>query len=143
MKITLSITLLIVLFSCNPFEENRVLNYETELSDLVVELEGYNAGTYDLDEIDEFNIDKVRSLDIDLIIKNDKGSNPFYSGFVEENDSLIILVKKSSNIFENEKRIIYDYATNPRNFGSEELIGASYSITQLNERIYFSELGFD
>ncbi|WP_282124778.1 hypothetical protein [Algibacter mikhailovii] len=106
-------------------------------------IDEYENGTYDRDEIDEFIIGDVRDLDIDLIIKNSGKKNPSYSGFVEENDSLIIFVNRSGSIIETEKRIIYDLNKKPRNFGNDNIIGASYKIVQLDERWYYSEIGFD
>ena len=141
-KLILSI-LTIIFISCNPFNEKRVLDYKTELTDLVSKIDEYDNGTYDRDDIDEFIIGDIRNLDIDLIVKNSGKKNPSYSGFVEENDSLIIFVNRSGSIFETEKRIIYDFNKKPRNFGNDNIIGASYKIEQLDARWYYSELGFD
>ena len=143
MKNLILVILAIVLISCNPFDEKRVLDYKTELTELTSKIDKYDNGTYDRDEIDEFIIDDVRDLDIDLIVKNSGMKNPSYSGFVEENDSLIIFVNRSGSIIETEKRIIYDFNKKPRNFGNDNIIGASYKIVQLDERWYYSELGFD
>lgn len=126
-----------------PFNENRVLAYKSDFNDLVSKIESYDNGSYDRDEIDEFIIGDVRDLDIDLIVKNSENKNPRYSGFIEENDSLIIFVNRSGSIIKTEKRIIYDFKKNPRNFGSASIIGASYRIVQLDERWYYSEIGFD
>ncbi|WP_204524841.1 hypothetical protein, partial [Confluentibacter citreus] len=143
MKNLILVILAIVLISCNPFDEKRVLDYKTELTELTSKIDKYDNGTYDRDEIDEFIIGDVRDLDIDLIVKNSGMKNPSYSGFVEENDSLIIFVNRSGSIIETEKRIIYDFNKKPRNFGNDNIIGASYKIVQLDERWYYSELGFD
>jgi hypothetical protein len=137
------VILAITLTSCNPFDEKRVLDCKTELNDLISKIDNYDNGTYDRDEIDEFIIGNVRDLDIDLILKNSGKKNPNYSGFVEENDSLIIFIKKAENVTGEEKRIIYDFNKKPRNFGNDEIIGASYRIVQLDERLYYSEIGFD
>lgn len=133
----------ILLISCNPFHENRVLEYENELMDLTSKLEKYENGTYSRDEIDEFIIENVRDLDIDFIVKNSGKKNPNYSGFIEESDSLIIFIKKSDSMLDNEKRIIYDFNVIPRNFGNDTITGANYRIIQLNNRWYYSEEGFD
>ena len=143
MKKLILIILAIVFISCNPFDENRVLDYKTELTELTSKIDKYENGTYDRDEIDEFIIGDVRGLDIDLIVKNSGKKNSSYSGFVEENDSLIIFVKRSGSIIKNEKRIIFDFNKIPRNFGNDKIIGASYRIVQLNERWYYSKIGFD
>jgi len=143
MKKLILVILAITLTSCNPFDEKRVLDYKTELNDLTSKIDKYDNGTYDRDEIDEFIIGNVRDLDIDLIVKNSGKKNPNYSGFVEENDSLIIFIKRAENIIGEEKRIIYDFNKKPRNFGNDEIIGASYRIVQLDERLYYSEIGFD
>jgi hypothetical protein len=143
MKKLILVILAIVFISCNPFDEKRVLDYKTELTDLTLKIAEYDNGTYDRDEIDEFIIGAVRDLDIDLIVKNWGKKNPSYSGFVEENDSLIIFVNRSGSIIETEKRIIYDLNKKPRNFGNGKIIGASYKIVQLDERWYYSEVGFD
>ena len=134
---------LLFLISCNSYEEHRIVNRLDKYSKLITKLEKYGEGSYDRDDIDEFEIDDVRNLDIDYVIKNIENKNQTYSGFIEENDSLIILIDKSFWIAGKEKRLIYDYTKKPRNFGSENIIGASYKITQLNERFYFSEIGFD
>lgn len=143
MKKTVLIILSVILISCNPFNENRVLEYKGELNDLVSNIEKYDNGTYDRDDIDEFIIGDIRDLDIDFFVKNSGKKNMSYSGFVEENDSLIIFVNRSGSIFHTEKRIIYDFNKKSRNFGNETIIGASYRIVQLNERWYYSEIGFD
>ncbi|WP_299261841.1 hypothetical protein [uncultured Aquimarina sp.] len=143
MKKLILVILVIAFTSCNPFDEKRVLDYKTELTDLTSKIDEYDNGTYDRDEIDEFIIGDVRDLDIDLIVKNSGKKNPSYSGLVEENDSLIIFVNRSGSIIETEKRIIYDFNKKPRNFGNDNIIGASYKIVQLDERWYYSELGFD
>lgn len=133
----------IVLISCKPFGENSVLEYKEELNDVVIKLEKYENDTYDRDEIDESIISNIGDLDIDLVVKNSGEKNPNYSGFIEENDSLIIFIKRSNSILENEKRIIYDFNEIPRNFGNDTIFGASYRIFQLEERWYYSEEGFD
>ncbi|MFD1293832.1 hypothetical protein ACFQ5N_08300 [Lutibacter holmesii] len=119
------------------------MDYKTELTDLISKIDKYDNGTFDRDEMDEFIIGDIRDLNIDLIVKNSGMKNPRYSGFVEENDSLIIFVNRSGSIIKTEKRIIYDFNKNPRNYGNDEIIGASYRIVQLNERWYYSEIGFD
>lgn len=143
MKNRIIFILAFVCVSCNPFSEKRVLDYKSELTDLASKIMQLDNGSYGRDEIDEFLIEDVRDLGIDLIIKNSDKKNPSYSGFVEENDSLIIFIKRSGSIFNEEKRIIYDFSKKSRNFGSEKIVGASYKIFQLNERWYFSEIGFD
>lgn len=132
-----------MLISCNPFNENKALEYESELDDLVKKLEKYENGIYDRDELDEFIIADIRDLDVDYVVINKGNKNPDYSGFIEENDSLIILIKKSNDMFEKENRLIYDFYKKPRNFGSNNIELASYRLVQLNERWYFSEVGFD
>ncbi len=134
--------LLILLNSCTPFGKTDVMNYKDELSYLVSKLEEYPQGIYDRDDIDELIIADVRSLNIDLIVKNIKKGNGPYFGF-EENDSLIIFINKSENIFGSEKRIIYDFSKEPRNFGDANNSAAAYRITQVDERWYYSEQGFD
>ena len=143
MKKLILIILGIASTSCNPFDEKRVLDYKAELTDLTSKIEDYDNGIFDRDSMDEFIIEEIRDSDVDLIIKNVGQKNSSYSGFVEENDSLIIFVNRSGSIFKTEKRIIYDFNKNPRNFGNDTIIGASYRIIQLDERWYYSEIGFD
>ncbi len=143
MKKLILVILAIVFISCNPFDEKRVLDYKAELTDLTSKIDDYDNGTFDRDSMDEFIIEEIRDLSIDLIIKNIGQKNPSYSGFVEENDSLIIFVNRSGSIFKTEKQIIYDFNKSPRNFGNDTIIGASYKIVQLDDRWYYSELGFD
>ena len=143
MKRTTIILLSILLVSCSPFDENKVLKYKAELNNLVSKFEKYDDGSFDRDEIDEFTIEDVRKLDIDAVVKNFGQKNSSYSGFIEENDSLIIFINRSGSILDVERRIIYDFNENPRNFGNEKILGASYEIVQLDERWYYSEIGFD
>lgn len=143
MKRTTIILLSMLLVSCNPFDENKVLKYKADLNNLVLKFEKYDDGSYDRDEIDEFTIEDVRKLDIDAVVKNYGKKNSSYSGFIEENDSLIIFINRSGSIFDVERRIIYDFNENPRNFGNKKITGASYEIVQLDERWYYSEIGFD
>mgnify|MGYP000241049527 CR=1 FL=1 len=143
MKKTFLALLAIILTSCHPFGEQKVLSYKTELENLALQFQKYDNGTFDRDEIDEFLIGEIRDLNIDLVVKNGDKKNPSYSGFDEENDSLVIFIKKSNSLFDTEKRILFDYHKKPQNYGNNEISGASYSIVQLNERFYFSEEGFD
>jgi NhaP-type Na+/H+ and K+/H+ antiporter len=119
------------------------MKYKKDLTPLVSKLKDYNKGTYDKDDLDEFIMSDLERLNIDVVVKNDSEKNPNYSGFIEENDSLIIFIKRSTNMFSLEKRIIYDYNKKPRNFGNKNIINASYKIKQLDERLYYSEEGFD
>ena len=140
------ILVLLIIFlniSCDRLDENTIIEKREPLNELVTKLKEYRTGTYDRDDIDEFLIDDVRELNIDLVIKNGSDINFEYSGFVEENDSLIILVNKAGSILKEEKRIIYDYKTKPRNFGNDTITGASYIIKQFDDRWYYSEIGFD
>jgi hypothetical protein len=143
MKETAIIMLTVILVSCNPFDENRVLDYKDDLIELVTQIEHYDNGSYGRDETDEFVIGDIRRLDIDIIVKNIGKVNPRFSGFVEESDSLIIFINKSNNILDFERRIIFDFNKNPRNFGNDSISGAAYRIVQLDERWYYSEIGFD
>tara|TARA_R110002110_G_scaffold89504_1_gene233091 strand:- start:125 stop:556 length:432 start_codon:yes stop_codon:yes gene_type:complete len=143
MKETAIIMLSVILISCHPFDENRVLDYKDDLVELVTKIEHYDNGSYGRDETDEFVIGDIRKLNIDLIVKNTGKVNPIFSGFVEESDSLIIFINRSNNILDVERRIIYDFNKNPRNFGNDSIIGASYKIVQLDERWYYSEIGLD
>ena len=70
MRKTIIIIISIFLLSCNPFDENRVLEHKNELQDLVKNLEKYENGTYDSHAIDEFIKTNIRDLDIDLLVKN-------------------------------------------------------------------------
>lgn len=142
-KITFLLFVVLSFFSCNPFSKERVLNYEQELIHLSSKIERYPSGSYDRDEMDEFIIDDIRDFGIDYIVKNVTSKNLKYDGFIESNDSLIIYVKKAGSMFRSEKRIIYDFKNKPRNFGNLEVVGASYSLTQLSDRWYYVEVGFD
>ena len=143
MKKILPSIIFLTFISCNPFNENKVLKYKDNLMFLVSKFNRYDTGTYDKDEFDEFIINDIESLNIDIVVKNGSKINLDYSGFIEENDSLIIFIKKADNTFDLEKRIIYDYKKQPRNFGNKNIINASYKIIQLDERLYYSETGFD
>ena len=135
-----SIIVILVLIGCNPFSKDGVLDYELELNRIVNIVGEHHTDVlwFDSDDIPE-----MIKLDIDVIIKNLDRKNTKYLGFTEGNDSLLIFVKNSSSLFKSEKRIIYDFAKTPRNFGSEIISNASYEINQLNERWYFSIKGFD
>jgi hypothetical protein len=85
----------------------------------------------------------MRNLNIDYVIKNADKENFRYSGFIEQSDSLFILIKKSYFFSSLEKRIIYDFAVTPRDFGSEKIESASYEVKQINERWYFTTVGFN
>lgn len=143
MKKVYCIVISLLIFSCSPFDKDRVLNHEEDLNSLAIEIIQYGKGTYDRDEVDEFLIDEVRKLDIDLIVLNTSERNPSFSGFIEETDSLVMFINRAGHIFNSEKRIIFDFKSIPRNFGDEKIIGASYEVFQLNNRWYYSEIGFD
>ncbi|MBJ6368853.1 hypothetical protein [Snuella sedimenti] len=143
MKRTSIIVLSLIFVSCNPFGEHKVLKYKDDLTYLISKFKEYEEGTYGRDEIDEFIIADIRKMGIDFVVINDINKNPSYSGFVEENDSLIIFIDKADNILDLERRIIYDLKKYPRNFGSDNIIHASYKIVRIDERWYYSEIGFD
>ncbi len=128
--------------SCNPFHQDRVLDYESDLKEISEIMNDYSNVTLDSDADEKFGAD-MRRLNIDLIVKSLDEPNNEYSGFTEGNDSLLIFIKKSHSILEPEKRIIYDFASSPRNFGNETITGAAYERKQLNDRWYFSTVGFD
>ncbi|WP_340155931.1 hypothetical protein [uncultured Winogradskyella sp.] len=109
----------------------------------IVELESYDIYRLDSDDIDSYITEDLSGLSIDYIVKNVNENNPDFSGFIEENDSLVIFINKSNKIGNLERRIIYDYSKNPRNFKNETIVGASYEVKQLDERWYYSEIGFD
>ncbi len=130
------------MISCNPFHGNRVLKNESELIEIFHFMEEYNSVTLEV-ESDDRLADRMRKLDIDYVIKNSDKKNIRYTGFIEESDSLMIFIKRSSSIITPEKRIIYDFARIPRKFGNDTINGASYKRTQLNDRWYFTTVGFD
>jgi hypothetical protein len=105
-------------------------------------MEEYNSVTLEV-ESDDRLADRMRKLDVDYVIKNSDKKNIRYTGFIEESDSLMIFIKRSSSIITPEKRIIYDFARIPRKFGNDTINGASYKRTQLNDRWYFTTVGFD
>lgn len=127
---------------CNPFHADRVLKNESELIEICQFMEEYDNVTLEIESDDRLT-DKMRKLDIDYVVKNNNKKNFTYSGFVEESDSLMIFIKRSSSILSSEKRIIYDFARIPRKFGNETIEGASYKRTQLNDRWYYTTEGFD
>ncbi|XOV94215.1 MAG: hypothetical protein ACFHWX_05820 [Bacteroidota bacterium] len=131
----------VVIIGCNPFDSDRVMNYEPELTEITEFMKEYGDVVLDPDEDDRFAAD-MRSMGINYIVKN-VTKNKNFSGFIEESDSLIIFIKKGQNFFQSERRIIYDFANNPRNFGNDKISNASYEIVQLNTRWYFSTTGFD
>lgn len=132
----------LILTSCSPFSSDRVLRNESELIETFQLMKEYDNVTLEV-ESDDRLADKMKELNIDFIIKNSDKKNIPYCGFVEESDSLLILIKKSTSIFQPEKRIIYDFAQTPREFGSDTISNASYIIIQLSDRWYFSTVGFD
>lgn len=138
-RIILIVTTFLIV-ACHPFEKDRVLKYVPELNEIVDEVEEH------VDEVlwfDSDDIPEMIDLDINYIVRNLDRKNKNYLGFIEENDSLIIFIQRSSSILDAEKRIIYDFAKVPRSFCSETIQNASYEITQLNDRWYFSTEGFD
>lgn len=132
----------LILTSCNPFHSDRVLKNKSELIEIFHFMDEYDNVTLEI-ESDDRLANKMRKLDIDYVVKNADKKNVRYSGFIEESDSLLILVKRSYFFSSPEKRIIYDFASKPRDFGNDKIPGASYEIKQLNERWYFTTVGFD
>ena len=130
------------MISCNPFHADRVLKNESELIGIFQFMEEYDNVTLEI-ESDDRLANKMRKLDIDYVVKNADKKNIRFSGFIEESDSLLILIKKSYFFSTPEKRIIYDFASIPRNFGSDKIKGAAYKIEQIDERWYFTTVGFD
>ncbi len=132
----------LILTGCNPFHADKILKNESELIEIFDFMKEYDNVTLEI-ESDDRLADKMRRLDIDYVVKNADKKNNRYSGFIEESDSLLILIKKSYFFSTPEKRIIYDFASIPRDFGSDKIEGASYEIKQLDERWYFTTVGFD
>ncbi len=142
MKYCRYILIALILISCNPFQKDRVMNYNSELMDIFKIMQEYNNVTLEIDSDDRL-AEKMQDLGIDYIVKNTDRKNIHYSGFTEENDSLLIFIKKSQNLLVSEKRIIYDFSKKPRNFGNDTIVNASYKIIQINNRWYFSIVAFD
>ncbi len=142
MKYCRYILIALILKCCNPFQEDRVMNYNSELMDIFKIMQEYNNVTLEIDSDDRL-AEKMQDLGIDYIVKNADRKNIHYSGFTEENDSLLIFIKNSQNILTSEKRIIYDFSTEPRNFGNDTIVNGSYKIIQINDRWYFSIVAFD
>lgn len=136
------IIILLILTSCSPFKKNRVDNYEQELIEIFNFMKEYDNVSFEI-ESDERLSDYMRRLKIDYVIKNANKKNPDYIGFIEENDSLMIFIKRSYFLSTPEKRIIYDFAETPRNFKTEKLKGAAYEIEPISNRWYFSTIGYD
>ncbi|PKP50745.1 MAG: hypothetical protein CVT94_00970 [Bacteroidetes bacterium HGW-Bacteroidetes-11] len=132
----------LILISCSPFRKDRVLNYNSELIGIFDFMQEYDNVTLEI-ESDDRLADDMRNLKIDYVVKNANKVNVRYSGFVEESDSLLIFIKRSYFLSSPEKRIIYDFAKTPRNFGNDTIKSASYKISQINDRWYFSTVGFD
>ncbi len=135
--------LLVLLTSCSPFGKTNVIDYKTELSYLVSKFQDYPQGNWDRDDISEYIIADVRRLNIDLIVKNGTKRNRAYSGFVEENDSLVIFIDRGLGIIDIQKRIIYDFSKQPRNFANSRIDSMGYEVTQVDERWYYSEKRYD
>ncbi len=132
----------LILISCNPFHTDRVLKNESELIGIFQFMEKYGNVTLEI-ESDDRLANKMRKLNIDYVVKNADKKNVRFSGFIEESDSLLILIKKSYFLSTTEKRIIYDFASIPRDFGSDKITGAAYKIEQIDERWYFTTVRFD
>ena len=111
---------IVLIVGCNPFDSDRVTNFESELTEIIDFMEEYGNAVLDADEDDRFAAE-MRSMGIHYIVKNQTRNRDF-SGFIEESDSLIIFIRKSQNLFQPERRIIYDFATNPRNFGNDKIL---------------------
>ncbi len=142
MKYCKYIIISLILISCNPFREDRIMNYNSELMYIFKIMQEYKNVTLEYDSDDRLS-EKMQDLDIEYIVKNADRKNMHYSGFTEGNDSLLIFIKKSQNLLTPEKRIIYDFSKTPRNFGNDTIENASYMIKQINDRWYFSTVGFD
>lgn len=132
---------LFIFCSCNSFNENNALEYRSELLNAVKELESYDMLWLDRDDMHSYITEDLSELSVHYIVKNLNTRNLNFSGFIEENDSLVIFINSSDYIGDPERRIIYDFSKNPRNFESETIIGASYKLVQLDERWYYSEVG--
>jgi len=139
----LRIIFLLLLCSCNSFDEDSALKYQDELLNIIVELEPYDITWLDSDEIDSYITADISDLSIDYIVRNLNRKNSGYSGLMEQNDSLVIFINTSSSFGNWERRIIYDFSKNPRNFGNESIPSTSYKLIQLDERWYYSEIEFD
>lgn len=142
MKHYIYIAFCLILISCNPFHQDRVLDYEKDLKEISDIMKDYSNITLRADK-DQRLTTAMKRLKIDLIVKNLDKPNDEYSGFMEGNDSLLIFIRKSHSILKPERRIIYDFASSPRNFGSNTITIAAYERKQLNDRWYFSTVGFD
>jgi len=142
MKYCIPISILLLLVSCTPFDEDRVLKQQKKLLS-IVDLLADDGNVQIVVDSDEKLTPIMSRTGIDHLYKNLGHKNMRFSGFPEASDSLIIFIKSSRSFFRPQKRIIYDFADKPRNFGSKDITGASYSIVQLDERWYYVTEGFD
>lgn len=136
-KVIFSLLTATVLFSCDPFHPGRA----EEKQDVLIEI--YNLALADT-LVTVHRDDTVKAAGLlrkcgIMRMKIDYGQSESIIGA----DSLVTFVKNPANIFVPEKRILYDFASTPRNFGSERLINASYERVQINDRWYFETEGFD
>lgn len=67
-------------------------------------------------------------------------SDAAYSGL---DSSIIIEIEHGSILGPTAKNYVYDFAKKPRNIGGTKNAAAAYTRTQLNDRWYIEEFGFD
>jgi hypothetical protein len=65
-----------------------------------------------------------------------------YSDFIHS-DSLAYFKFENKSLWEPVSIMVFDFANEPRNFGDDENVGASYTRKKINERWYVESIGFD
>jgi len=135
------IILIVLLSSCSsPFEEDNVLKYESELLELIEQL---NSSTPLGDEWDEDVPSKLDNLGIDEFKRNLTSKEPRFPSDIENKDSIYVFMKKDPETDYPIKKIIYDYALSPRNFGNIVVKDRMYTLVQVDERWYFATEGYE
>jgi hypothetical protein len=134
------IAYLIILFSltnCSSFSPEGIESSNDGLIDIFNKLKekGYTEIKSTDDDIIALQLTK---LGIDKVVIESLTKNNLIGA-----DSLVFFIRNNSGVHDSQKRIVYDYAKQPRKFGNADIPNAAYTRVMVNDRWYFETEGFD
>ena len=141
-SLLLILMLTLFTFSCDIFTNDKIIENQDELMDIIKIAQKNDIHKFSLGDPDREGLNwKLQKHQIDQFEVQLNGYTQ--TGMVTDLDSVVIFTRKSRDIFDNEDKIVYDLASVPRKSGSFVIRNASYEQTMITDRWYLVTIGFD
>ena len=117
-------------FSCDMFSENRIVDNQDELKEIVEIALRNNIQKFEWGDTDIEGLNwKLQERQIDYFEVKINGDRR--TKMITDLDSVVVFTRKSKNIFDKEDHIVYDFARTPRKLGSFTVDMAAFEQTML------------